>query len=133
MAQRILEDLDRGVDVAALDVERGEEADRPLAAAEEEQAALEGRVDDPIATFRVERAVGALEDVDRQHEPEAARRAQLRERREKGLEPAGEIVAHDAGVLEQSSLDEFDRPESRGARKRIPAERVRVGAARPLV
>ena len=118
---------DRQGDVGLLDRddERRGHADRPHAARQHEQAALEARPLEGVGRV----VVG---QVDADHQAAAADLADQRLRRLQRREAVEQVGADGGRVGGQAVLDEVERGVRRGARDGVAAERRAVAAGRPV-
>ena len=120
------------VELVRRDVERGQQADDVAveAAGEEDEAALEGGVDDRLRAIR--RALGELEG---EHRAEPAHLADLRVRARRGRRAArGASSPSSPRAGEELGLgDDVEHGERGGARERIAAERPTETAGRHRV
>jgi len=131
--QAFFECIGGAVGLLAGEDERGAEAQAVGAAAEGEEAALEGEHFETVAELG-----GALfgslvaDELDADHEAEAADGADVAETLGPGSQAGHEVVADEAGVFDEFFFEQVQSGERGGDGDGVAAEGGGVGAGRPI-
>jgi hypothetical protein len=119
----LFEDVECNVGFVLVDDERGTEADGSFAAAEDEEAALEGEIDDLVAHGAYRRAgLFIFDEFDADHETATANVANGGMFGNPGTKAREHLFANGCGVLEAFALEDVQRGKGSGDADWVAAE-----------